>query len=414
MTAVARVTLVIFMQTGATMSIIESQRGDVFAPVPKAMAGLLALAVAMGIGRFAFTPILPMMLEDAGVSIADGSLLASANYIGYLLGAVFAMMVHIPNTKAIRGGLIAIVLTTLAMGLKMGMGGWLFLRLAAGVASAWVLISVSAWSLEALARYRQPILNGVVFAGVGSGIAVAGLLCMTLSMAHASSSLAWLTLGLFSCIAAASIWRFFKPHASSSGERKAAGSGRLAWSKDAVRLIVCYGMFGFGYIIPATFLPVMAKQALRDATVFGWSWPVFGAAAALSTLAVSAIVRHIGNRRLWSICHFVMAVGVALPVLQSGIVAIFLSALLVGGTFMVITLCAMQEAKRISGNAATMLIAAMTSAFAVGQIAGPLCVAYLFNGNGGFAKALLVSAFMLAASAIALMRKDILAHASAT
>src|SRR5262245_64894373 len=86
-----------------------------------AAAGLLALAVAMGIGRFAFTPILPMMQEDAGVSIAMGGWLASANYIGYLLGALSVMGLRMRATSAIRAGLLTIGLATLAMGLaKIG------------------------------------------------------------------------------------------------------------------------------------------------------------------------------------------------------------------------------------------------------------------------------------------------------
>src|SRR5262245_888003 len=73
-----------------------------------AVAGLLALAVAIGIGRFAFTPLLPMMQEDAGLSVADGGWLASANYAGYLLGALAAMAVSARAATAIRGGLLAI------------------------------------------------------------------------------------------------------------------------------------------------------------------------------------------------------------------------------------------------------------------------------------------------------------------
>src|SRR4051812_22848249 len=118
-----------------------------------ACAGLLALAVAMGIGRFAFTPVLPMMLDDAGLSIAQGGLLASANYAGYLIGAVSATMIRVRAGTAIRGGLALIAVTTLAMGLRLPFEGRLAMRLIAGIASAWVLISISAWSLDTLARF---------------------------------------------------------------------------------------------------------------------------------------------------------------------------------------------------------------------------------------------------------------------
>src|SRR5882672_1302106 len=112
-----------------------------------AFAGLAALAVAMGIGRFAFTPILPMMQDDAGVSIAGGGWLASANYAGYLAGALSAIRLRLSLVAAIRTGLLAISLATLAMGLHHGFAYWLVLRALAGVGSAWVLVFVSAWAL---------------------------------------------------------------------------------------------------------------------------------------------------------------------------------------------------------------------------------------------------------------------------
>ncbi len=379
--------------------------GMTSSPLAKALAGLAALAVAMGIGRFAFTPILPMMLQDSGLSISDGGLLASSNYIGYLLGALSAMAIRIRPERAIRAGLLAIGITTLAMGWHMPFAVWLLLRLLAGVASAWVLISVSAWCMETLAAYQRPFLNSLVFAGVGSGIATAGLLCIVLIRLAAHSGQAWLTLGLLSLLATAASWRFFPPHEVPMGSAQAAAHGRYPWTADAIRLVCCYGIFGFGYIIPATFLPVMARNALHGSPLFAWSWPVFGVAAALSTLTVSILLRHASNRDIWKTSHIIMAAGIALPALWPGLPTIFAAALCVGGTFMVITLVALQEAKRIAGRNATVLLAAMTSAFAAGQIAGPLTISASVGGNGGFAPALITAAILLVAGALVLTKK---------
>src|SRR3990172_2201910 len=123
-------------------------------PAAVTLTGLTALAVAMGIGRFAFTPILPMMQEDAGLSLAGGGWLASANYLGYLLGAVSA-------------GLVVIGITTLGMGIERRFAGWIVLRALAGIGSAWALVFAVSWCLERLAPLRRPLLNGAVFAGVG-------------------------------------------------------------------------------------------------------------------------------------------------------------------------------------------------------------------------------------------------------
>jgi predicted MFS family arabinose efflux permease len=364
-----------------------------------AVAGLLALAVAMGIGRFAFTPILPMMQEDGGVSIAMGGWLASANYIGYLLGALSVMGLRIRATSAIRAGLLTIGLATLAMGLESGLAWWLALRAIAGVASAWVLINVSAWCLERLAALGRLGLINTVFSGVGAGIVLAGGLCLALMHAGAGSARAWTGLGAISLVLAIGIWPAFRPDASAAASPERLETRAVAWDREAFRLVLCYGAFGFGYIIPATFLPVMARQVIRDPAVFGWSWPVFGAAAMGSTLAVAALRSFMSNRRLWIVSHVVMALGIALPVVWPSIVAIMLAGLLVGGTFMVVTMVGMQEARSVAGARATGLMAALTSAFALGQIAGPLVVSYVVAAGGGFSAALLVAGTVLLLSA---------------
>jgi MFS family permease len=369
-------------------------------PAVVAAAGLVALAVAMGIGRFAFTPILPMMQVDAGLSVAEGGWLASANYLGYLLGALSAMVVRIRPTTAIRVGLGAIGTVTVAMAVTHRPGDGVALRAIAGVGSAWVLVFASAWCLDRLAPLRRPVLNSAVFAGVGVGIAVAGGFCLVLMARGAGSPYAWTGLGIVSLVATALVWPVFGGDgeaAAPPGRPPASpGAGRTA---DRVRLVLCYGAFGFGYIIPATFLPVMARQALRDPAIFGWAWPLFGAAAAASTLAAAGLSRCFGDRRLWSLCHLVMALGVVLPLVWPGIVGILWAALLVGGTFMVITMTGMQEARRVAGGRATGLMAALTSSFAAGQIVGPLCVSYLARADGSFREALVIACVALVASA---------------
>jgi predicted MFS family arabinose efflux permease len=372
-------------------------------PVVIALAGLIALAVAMGIGRFAFTPILPMMQQDAGLSIERGGWLASANYAGYLLGALLAIRMRVAPTLAVRAALVAITLGTLAMGVTDGFGAWLALRLIAGIASAWVLIFASASCLERLAPFGRPLLGGAVFAGVGTGIAVAGLVCLALMTAGLGSRPAWLALGVLALLGTAGTWRAIGTPAPRRAEPTATPT-RARWEPGSGRLVACYGVFGFGYIIPATFVPAMARQAVHDPLAFGWSWPVFGVAAALSTLAATAFPLAADHRRLWIRGHLVMAAGVALPVVWPGLAGIMIAALLVGGTFVVVTMAGMQEGRRVGGAAGTRLMAAMTSAFAAGQVAGPLLAGQMAGLHGGFDGALLLAAVLLVASAAALAR----------
>jgi hypothetical protein len=372
-----------------------------------AFSGLAALAVAMGIGRFAFTPLLPMMQQDAGLALAQGGWLASANYVGYLVGALTAVALRMGPPRAIRLGLALVVLSTAAMGVTHAMGAWLALRFAAGVASAWVLVFASAWCLEHFqlgsAEDRRALLGATVFAGVGIGIAVTGVVCVLLLLCGASSATTWIALGALALAVSASIWGTFGVDRATSSAGHARGDG---WNTDFSRMVLCYGAFGFGYIIPATFLSTMAREALPDPAVYGWSWPVFGAAAAASTFVAAILRRYWSDRALWILGHVVMAIGVAVPLLVHGMGGILVSALLVGGTFMVVTMAGIQEARRVGGARARQLIAAMTSAFAAGQIAGPLVVSALAARARGFEISLALAAALLAASAIALTSRS--------
>ena len=366
-----------------------------------AAAGLAALAVAMGVGRFAFTPILPMMQQDSGLSVAAGGWLASANYVGYLAGALWAGAVRVRAPTAIRAGLAAIGVSTLAMALDAGFAAWAVLRAIAGVASAWVLIHTSAWCLDRLAAHGRPVLGGIVFAGVGTGIFAAGALCAGLMAAHSSAATAWLVLGAASLSVTAVLWRRFD--APADGAARSAAAYRWNWAR--ARLVAAYGAFGFGYIIPATFIPVMAREAIPDPAAFGLAWPVFGAAAALSTVVMAVLAGRHGIRAIWIGSQLAMALGVAAPVFWPGMAGVVFAALVVGGTFMVATMAGMQEARAAAGAEAAGLMAAMTAAFAAGQIAGPLSVSVLLGAGGGFSGALLVACAALVAGALLLLKR---------
>jgi MFS family permease len=364
---------------------------------------MVVLAIAMGIGRFAFTPILPMMQADAGLSIAAGGWLAFANYAGTLAGALVATAVRLPLPAAIRGGLVVIGVATVAMGLESRLAAWIALRALAGVATGWVLPLASAWALERLARHR-PALRATVFAGFGVGIAGVGAVCLALMQRSTRSGTAWLIVGGISLALTALVWRDLDDEGGPLAGARPEPAEPVRWNAESVRLVICYGAFGFGYIVPATFLPVMARQVVSDPAVFGWAWPVFGVAAATSTFLAGAFVTALGTRRLWIAGHLVMAVGVVAPVLSPGIGAIMASALLVGGTFTVITMAGFQEGRRVGGAHATRMIAAMASAFAIGQIVGPIAVRYTLGGDGGFSRPLLAAASVLCVSAWALSR----------
>jgi MFS family permease len=357
-----------------------------------AAAGLAALAAGMGIGRFAFTPILPLMQAEGTLTLAGAGWVAAANYAGYLAGALTARL--IPASVAVRAGLAGIGVFTVLMGLDAHFASWIVLRAAAGVASAWVLIHVSAWSLERLAPLARPALNGTVYAGVGAGAALAGALCVAALGLHLGARDAWLGLGGIALATAAALWPLF-----TAEKRTAPSAVGHRWSRQSLLVAACYGAFGFGYIIPATFIPAFARESLGDAAVYAWAWPLFGAAAAASTVAVAPLVRRFGERSVWIGGQLVMAGGVAAPLALPGVAGIVVCALCVGMTFMVITMVGLQEARRLFGAG---VLAAMTAAFAAGQIAGPAIVSLLAHAGGRPEQAWLGAALALAAASAAL------------
>ncbi|MDB5802808.1 MAG: hypothetical protein JWN73_130 [Betaproteobacteria bacterium] len=367
--------------------------------------GMLGLVAAMGIGRFSFTPLLPLMQQDAGLTLAQGSWLATANYIGYLAGALICIAVVPSPRRAIQWGLAAIAVFTLAMGTTEMFALWLAWRLIGGAASAFVLVGVSGWAMPALARHERAHWSGHVFAGVGVGIFLAGLVGLVAGLQRWGSEATWLILGVLAGVLALALWPFVNgeaQEANTSAAPRASGfnqSARGTWPT-----VISYGVFGYGYIIPATFLPALARHYIDDPAIFGWVWPVFGAAAAVSTILISQFGSRQAPRRVWIVAVWVLAAGVLAPVLMVNLFTLCLAALCVGGTFMVITMAGIQEARRIGGAAAPRLVATMTAAFAIGQIVGPVTVPLFAALGGATALPSIVAAVALIASSIVLAR----------
>ncbi len=365
------------------------------------LVGLVSLALAMGIGRFAFTPMLPLMQDDGLLGVSSGGLLASCHFLGYLIGAMSAARVRLAPRFMLQLSLLLIGVGTLGMGLTNSYAAWLVLRWVSGVCSAWVLVLISNYYLKALADRDRASDQGWVFSGVGAGIAVVGLGCLGFMVYGLESAPGWLALGLLS-IAVGSVLCLVmgdelpterRPPRSPASQRTP-----LAWG-----LVLAYGIAGIGYTIPATYLPVMARESFASPMVFGWSWPVFGLAAFASTLLVSRLQARYSNRQIWAAGHIVMAAGLLLPVALPQIAAIAAAGLCVGGSFMVVTMVGMREAHRIAPPPDVIRhIAVMTTAFATGQVLGPMMASAWFAATGSLSGALVLTSALLLVSVFAL------------
>jgi MFS family permease len=167
-----------------------------------AAAGALSLAAAMGIGRFSFTPMLPLMIQAGQLDLAAGGWLAAANYAGYLAGAMLAPRLRASAPRTGAASLFLIALLTAAMAWPAPVAAWAVLRFLAGMGSAVAFVATSVWCLSALERLGRPDWGGRVYAGVGAGIALAGGWCL-LAAAGTSAPGLWLQLGGLSLLMSA-------------------------------------------------------------------------------------------------------------------------------------------------------------------------------------------------------------------
>lgn len=341
------------------------------------LLAMTEVAVEMGVGRFAFTPLLPLMARDGLLDTSGGAWLASSNYLGYLLGALTVSRVRVPSRVLLPASLAGIVAVTAAMGLgDVDMAAWFALRFSAGGLSAWAFVLTNAWALERLALAQRADLAGVVYAGVGVGIGVVGAFCVVAAGPGVPSQWLWLGLGALSAVAIAPplLLRDGSRNTRVVAIRKRSAP---AGSHGGTSLVICYGLVGFGYILPATFLPALARNVVDDPRIFGLAWPVFGIAAAFSTIVGARAFQHMNRLRVWSVCHLVMAAGILMPSIWLSPTSTAIAALLVGGTYLIPAMIGMQEARARATGDPTALLGRMTAAFAIGQIGGPLALAVL-------------------------------------
>ncbi|QRR13175.1 YbfB/YjiJ family MFS transporter [Burkholderia sp. MS389] len=378
-----------------------------------ALACMVGLAVVLGVGRFAFTPLLPLMLADGSIGLKAGSWLASANYAGYFAGAVSCAALRVAPARMVRFGLAATVLLTAAMGVGHALPVWLVVRFVAGVVSAWTFVFVSQWGLRRLAELHAPEWSGVIYAGPGVGIVVTGLIGSALAGRHAA--VGWLGFAALSAVLSVAIWRTFgaapaptpahtqatppaaAPHTvTSASASPAARAGTRSRRADAAWLVALYGAPGFGYIITATFLPVIARAALPAGSPWpDLFWPMFGAALIVGAITAARLPGHWDNRLLLAAGCATQALGIAAGIVWPNAAGFSIGSALLGLPFTAITLFAMREARRLHGERAAGLMGYATASYGVGQILGPLVAAPLAARFGSFTPALWVAAAAL-------------------
>jgi predicted MFS family arabinose efflux permease len=353
------------------------------------------LAATLGIGRFVYTPILPLMHEQAGLTAAQGSLLATANYLGYLAGALLSIF----SPRALRSrtvyltSLFSVVVAIGLMATTRDFTAWFALRFIAGLTCALVFVIVSSAMLSRFRRQGQYLI-GWGFGGIGAGIALSGLLVLVVRVGGT-----WRTAWVASAVLALALSMVAMPLRPTPAERPTAPArqhvaprgNRLSFAI----LLTSYTLEGVGYVIAGTFM-VAAIDENSPAWVGSISWVLVGLAA----VPASALWARLGAMWSWPgmlcLALLLQACGIALPAVMAGVAPALVAAVLFGGTVLGIVSMALALGNYLRFPRA---VAILTSGYGFGQVAGPLVATPLLRD--GYHIALLIGAAIVLAAALA-------------
>ena len=356
--------------------------------------GAAALAVSMGIGRFVYTPILPLMHAEAGLSAPAGSALATANYLGYLAGALLAIFVPalVRSALVYRAGLVAVIATVALMAVTQSHAAWFALRLVAGAASALVFVIAASAMLTRLREHGEH-LAGWGFGGVGAGIALSGAVVLIARPAGTWRT-AWLVSAAVAVVLAVLAWRLAPEPAGAATALQARGD-EVPPHRWFGTLLASYTLEGIGYIIAGTFLVAAINQSAA-AWVGTSAWVLAGLAAVPAAALWAGLGRRWSRPTLLLAALLIQALGMALPVLVPGIAGALVSAVLFGATFLGIASMVLALGAHLRYPRA---VALLTTGYSVGQILGPVIVTPLLHD--GYRVALLVGAGIVLGAAVA-------------
>ena len=379
-------------------------------PVALAFGGLAAMAAALGIGRFVYTPILPAMLGALGWSKSDAGLVASANLFGYFVGALLA--VHPEVVTRARSWLLAALafsaVSTAAMAIPSDIASFVSLRFAGGLASAFVIVCASTLVLERLSSSGRASLSAIHFAGVGFGIMISAVIVAALLASGAGWRSLWFGSGSMAMLAAiiAAVLIPAAPNVTASSTPTVSHTS----SSGADMMALAYGLFGFGYVITATFLVAIVRHTDDVRVLEPWVWMLFGLAAVPSVTVWVWLGERIGIMNAFAAACAIEAIGVAASVEWVTIAGVCISALLLGGTFMGLTALGLGAARLLSAGNPHQAFARMTASFGIGQMVGPTLAGFLSERFGDFRVASLIAAgALLAAAALAIRTSGIVA-----
>ncbi|MCL2344660.1 MAG: YbfB/YjiJ family MFS transporter [Desulfobulbus sp.] len=375
-------------------------------------AGVCALILTVGLARFAYTPLLPVMRDQAGLSYLAGGWLATINYAGYMSGALLAASISDLGRKyaLYRVGLVIAVLSTAAMGLTDNVMLWAALRYVAGLSSTAGLLLASGLALNWLMRQGHRPELGLHFTGLGLGIVVSGL-----AVAAMSGWLAWdrqwLGLGALGLLFFVPAWFWLPaPAALTVGAPQPLTAPPRPSPRWLWLFIGAYFCAGFGFVISATFIVAILEKLPLFAGRGGLIWVAVGLAAAPSSFVWDRTAAGIGPIRALLLAYGLQTVSILLPAISDSAALNLISAVLFGGTFVGIVSLTLTLIGRCFPANPAKAMARMTLSYGVAQIGAPAMAGYIAAASGSYHGALWVTAAVMAVGMLllrALQREEL-------
>lgn len=364
--------------------------------------GMICLFIVMAIGRFAYTPIMPFMQQTGHMDNQSAGLLATINYLGYLIGAIIPIWIVVfSKVTDLKVYLLINIISTILMGLFDNFTLWIIFRLIAGITSGTVFVLASNVALEALRAANKGRISGMLYSGVGLGIFTSSIFIFLFTTEN-NWKITWILLGVFALVMGSFVFFGMRQNSNVENETQTLNEKE---DKPKVKLnkkfiwgfSIAYFCEGAGYIITGTFLVAIVKSIPEFADYAALSWMFVGLGAIPSTILWSMMAEKLGYSKATNLAFILQIIAVILPVFSESITSLVISSILFGATFLGLTTLFMSKAQTLmfQSNSKINLVASLTVIYSLGQMIAPALSGVLIGESGNYNAALIFASIIL-------------------
>ena len=356
--------------------------------------GICGLVLTIGLARFAYTPLLPALQSQTGLTDAGAGALAAVNYAGYMTGALAAAWMDDVRWRHrfYSMGLWMALLTTAAMALSAWMPGWVLLRFIGGLCGATGMLLGSGLVLGWLMRHGHRPELGLHFIGIGLGIVVSALGAWGLSLLWPDWASQWLAMSVVGILFFIPAWWWRPPVPPAVVTQTHAATEHTMSKRWLLTMIGSYFAAGWGFVISATFTVAIVEREPSLAGQGAWAWALVGLAAMPAVFVWDRVARKLGDTHALLLAFGLQAVAVILPAMSASLQAALLGAFGYGATFIGIVSLTLALVGRRSPNNPGKAMARLTLSYGVAQMLAPVITGYMAQHTGNFRGALWLTA----------------------